>query len=770
MEAKHPSTSTTFDILLGFLLIADHYLLFDQTTQRRPGRTENGAATRAAVRCEVSLLHAKPNCPAVQLTETDRHGIRLDLADKQWHLSSPTPYDPPLTYHGWQQAKNLGARIASIIRDKVNEDEAAERQNPDSSGNRKRKRYKVVIHSSPFLRCIQTSVAISAGLAQDSTPFGPTNTDTRRPMPVQSPVLSPRTRPTIVTDTVTATKPPAPIRKSVLRLDAFLGEWLSPTYYELITPPPESVMMLASAKADLLRREDYTHYPSFSSHTYSSSQGHLSQGQLWSPIGRSSQASSFMSDDLEPLSRSTSMSSQSNFSMKSCSTSSSEASGYVAPVPHYAVSNNNTIPPGYVAHARDACVDIDYQWDSTRSPLEWEDGGTFPEEWTAMHRRFRRGIQNLVDWYSTAENPTEMVTKTASRNGRRASMSTDECAIEDEDDIETEAVVILVSHGAGCNAMIGAITHQPVLMDVGMASLTLAVRKPLTERSELSSEREKESIPVHMLYDLKMFANTDHLRSPVPTPSASTAGLANGTGGRSRYSYSVSSSLNNFSFNNDNSGSRNSSANAALSSLRKGSSATPRFSYMNNSSTNGGGITVGSGVTSFQTRYGQPQRTPSMGLWSPISAQEEDEDDEDAMVLNFGHEKHSSPAVSNSTTGATSSSGFENDASNALADLHLTSMPAQEITELDLSDQVKTPTAATVTTPSDMITPRADMGSPAGYFGPLTEHSPAHSQSADAGESGGLWDGRPLPPDEADALRDLSASKRRWTVTETSQL
>jgi hypothetical protein len=54
-------------------------------------------------------------------------------------------------------------------------------------------------------------------------------------------------------------KQPHGIKKSTIRVDAFLGEWLSPDYFESITPPPSSIMMVASAKADLLRREDYSH-------------------------------------------------------------------------------------------------------------------------------------------------------------------------------------------------------------------------------------------------------------------------------------------------------------------------------------------------------------------------------------------------------------------------------------------------------------------------------------------------------------------------------
>ncbi|KAI5298003.1 hypothetical protein KEM56_004385, partial [Ascosphaera pollenicola] len=44
-----------------------------------------------------------------------RHGTRLDSVDKHWHLTSPTPYDPPLTYGGWTQARALGAKIASLL-------------------------------------------------------------------------------------------------------------------------------------------------------------------------------------------------------------------------------------------------------------------------------------------------------------------------------------------------------------------------------------------------------------------------------------------------------------------------------------------------------------------------------------------------------------------------------------------------------------------------------------------------------------------------------
>ncbi|KAK3905632.1 hypothetical protein C8A05DRAFT_30514 [Staphylotrichum tortipilum] len=661
-----------------------------------------------------------------------RHGYRLDAADKQWHLSSPTPYDPPLTYSGWQQAKSLGVRIASILRDRIQADELEATLNPGPTGNRKRKRYEVVLHSSPFLRCVQTSIAISAGLAQDGSPFGPSKP--RPPPPNSATTSDDRPRPTVDTGAGAPATPAATsanITKSILRLDAFLGEWLSPSYFELITPPPESVMMLASAKADLLRREDYTHHhASFVSHNHSNS-----QGQLWSPVARPSPGSppdEARSDVFSPAS--SLASSPPASSTPSSARSDQQAqpprpAGYVSPVPHYAVSNNKTIPPGYVSHARDACVMIDYQWQSTRSAVDWGDGGTFPEEWAAMHKRFRAGVQSLTDWYSTAENPTKPVTKTA-----RTKPEDD--VPEIEDDVETETVVILVSHGAGCNALIGAITHQPVLMDVSMASLTMAVRKPSVDEPTAQVTPDTPP-PIHHLYDLKLFANTDHLRSPTDTPTASSPAASALNGLRGRHS-SFSTSVSSFSWNDPSARSRNSSASASLtggfrrSPLNNDATTIPRLSFA--SSSGAGGITVGSGVTSFTaTRASTLGRAGTGGLWSPLSAKfEDDEDDDDddysIPVLNFGFEK-----LVTAKTATPSES------------------PA--------------PQAETKTPASNGSGPTAvNEASVAGLAG---ERSPRPDPEQLGAGAGGLW-GIPRPPDEADRLRDLTGSKRRWTVSERS--
>ena len=46
-----------------------------------------------------------------------------------------------------------------------------------------------------------------------------------------------------------------PNPKSKLRVDAFLGEWMNPQYYEHITPPPPSALMVATAKGELMQNE-----------------------------------------------------------------------------------------------------------------------------------------------------------------------------------------------------------------------------------------------------------------------------------------------------------------------------------------------------------------------------------------------------------------------------------------------------------------------------------------------------------------------------------
>ena len=115
-----------------------------------------------------------------------RHGSRLDAAHPLWTTTSPTPYDTPLTYHGFLSSRTIGTRITSFL------------PSPPP---------RIIIHTSPFLRCIQTAISISTSLP----------------------------------------------RKPLLRIDETWAEWMTPDYYTDITPPPPAGRMAADAKAELLR-------------------------------------------------------------------------------------------------------------------------------------------------------------------------------------------------------------------------------------------------------------------------------------------------------------------------------------------------------------------------------------------------------------------------------------------------------------------------------------------------------------------------------------
>ena len=495
-----------------------------------------------------------------------RHGARLDAADTQWHLTSPTPYDPPLTYGGWRQSQALGARIASIIHfrenvpgsqassglgagSEINEHREGDANHGFHSAHRgKRRKHKVVIHSSPFLRCIQTSIAISAGMAQyqgtvkaNAHPsHGKHTLHSGSPhiramdhgkSPHLSAILEPEAAGTLKRKGIDPDVDSQP--NTLLRVDAFLGEWLSPEYFDKITPPPESKLMVAAAKADLLRRGESVDV------AHASTRSASSRGNFPGGWGNTSATHNNSKEDEEstPLADMSSLSQSlprlgranthsTNFPPKQLSHNvnsngdgghAREAATYVPPIPSYAVSPSQPIPQGYVAHARDACIKVDYQWDSLRPPLEWGNGGDYGESWSSMHKRFRRGLHQMISWYRH-HDPVALV-RTLSEDLPDAYESDD---TEDED---TDTVLVLVTHGAGCNALIGALTNQPVLLDVGTASLTMAVRKtidfrrvasPTLPRPQTSpSRRRLSAFDVGMSddYEVKIIASTDHLRA-----------------------------------------------------------------------------------------------------------------------------------------------------------------------------------------------------------------------------------------------------------------
>ena len=389
---------------------------------------------------------------------------------------------------------------------------------------------------------------------------------------------------------------PKSTSKARLRVDAFLGEWLSADYFEEITPPPDSVMMIASAKADLLRQGEPVEI------LQSTDKSTLSRGNF--PGGWESKrpmASAFAEDGEDgPLSNMSDLSqSLPRFSRSNTHTGSgpsgiraskntartgemvvSDVGGYTPPTPAYAISPAGPIPLGYVAHARDACVDVDYQWDSMRLPHDWGDGASIGEEWSSMHKRFRRGLHNMISWYRSCDT----------RNGQESIRTDATSPVElneepnEGHEEETETILVLVTHGAGCNALIGALTNQPVLMNVGMTSLTMAVRKenlinkhlsPSSSSSEVSTiasqPRRRSSIDLGISddYEVKIIASTDHLRlpskpSPATMPSSYTAGSRHRSGSSILTGSGGSTSDGGFSLDHDEPGSKIAAAPTGL--------------------------------------------------------------------------------------------------------------------------------------------------------------------------------------------------------------
>ena len=397
----------------------------------------------------------------------------------------------------------------------------------------RRKKHRVVLHTSPFIRCVQTSVAIAAGISQyrglqdeeQSTSTQPksalrshaSRASTAGKSSLQ-PIKDDEDDLSQQASTEDATKH---LSKLMMRVDAFLGEWLTPEYYESITHPPDSRLMLAGAKSELLRRGDYVESPVPRTEL---KEGY-SPGMWKSPDLPARSGNELALDGLSDLSSKSSTRTHvrdraaTQGSMLSTGKaqnlgSNTVSGGYVPPTPRYAISPSDPIPKGYIAHARDACVEVDYQWDSSRSPPSWGDGGSYGEEWSSMHKRFRNGIQHMVHWYRIHE--ASALRQTGHPRHLHPAHH------EEYDSEDTDTVLVLVTHGSGCNALIGALTDQPVLLDVGMASLTMAVWKerpedPASESytSSLSHERSTSNpdVPLSAEYKVVITASVEHLRS-----------------------------------------------------------------------------------------------------------------------------------------------------------------------------------------------------------------------------------------------------------------
>ena len=132
-----------------------------------------------------------------------------------------------------------------------------------------------------------------------------------------------------------------------------------------------------------------------------------------------------------------------------------------------------------------------------------------------MHRRFRSGLLGMVSWYR-AQAP--LYDPQDKRKGSPPSQS--------ETSEDAEVILVIVTHGAGANALIGGLTNQPALIDIGMASLTMATYEQGNGATYSASESRtcSSSASLHRRsssaenklpeeYDMKVIASTEHLRA-----------------------------------------------------------------------------------------------------------------------------------------------------------------------------------------------------------------------------------------------------------------
>lgn len=414
-----------------------------------------------------------------------------------------------------------------------------------------RRKRRTVVHTSPYLRCLQTAIAVCSSISQSHPP---SDSDTRTSVGPDANDANPAGSPS-------SPAPSLHTHQSLLRVDAFLGEWLCPDYFEDITPPPNSERLIAGAKAELLRRSvstvpkaDMSNRPStgyFPGGWGSASASGLSDPEeqdqpgplpTGNVIKKRYRAGSY--DSMEPVHSQRSKGLLSKINTNLSSIPDGNPGSYVPPTPSYAIALSDPIPAGYVTHARNACVKVDYQWDSMRESQNWGNGGDYGEEWGAMHSRFRNGLENMVDWYQ--DHDTTSVD---------SEQPLAEHAVDDEDD--TETILVLITHGAGCNAMVGALTGEPVLLDFSTASLTMAVQK-----DDAQHHRHRPGVndsvscgqshgDLLQEYDLKLAASVDHLRprgtnasqagsstlpSPVSSPSPTISSYRHRASSRSSHS------------------------------------------------------------------------------------------------------------------------------------------------------------------------------------------------------------------------------------------
>lgn len=382
----------------------------------------------------------------------------------------------------------------------------------DTPEFRPRKRRKIIIHTSPYLRCLQTSIAIGAGLQSSSvampvpgrrqhSSLSHISTVDNDSADLQNLSIDTSVRPDLITEQITKSVRERPM----LKIDAVLGEWLSATYFEHTEKPPSSKEMVSSAKtilhtpAEELKGVDFlSSIKDISTIDWQEKENEASLIPTREKTGL--RAMALYGASAPGRTRHLSFGADVANAARNIQTSlrKQQQNIYSPPIPTYAMAPQDPIPPGFVAHARDSCLDIDFEWDSMMEPLDWGDGGPFDEEWSSMHRRLRNGLQKMLAYYEQTD-----------------STGSDTASTEND---EEQLVLILVTHQACCNALIRLITGAPSLHDIGTASLTLAIRKETNQDSEVIQTRPPDSrrgsldTNIAEDFDMKIIASTEHLR------------------------------------------------------------------------------------------------------------------------------------------------------------------------------------------------------------------------------------------------------------------
>lgn len=111
----------------------------------------------------------------------------------------------------------------------------------------------------------------------------------------------------------------------------------------------------------------------------------------------------------------------------------------------------NSCPPPDDGHASLAASSMSWLLSHGARPhldLAWPlnafgHSGEYGERWRTMYSRFSEGLSNMIASYSGPATG--------------------------------DSVIVIVTHGAGSNALVGAISGKPMLADFGLASLSVAV-------------------------------------------------------------------------------------------------------------------------------------------------------------------------------------------------------------------------------------------------------------------------------------------------------